>query len=176
MSAKSRFSLAVLLLSAAALLAPGVSVADYAGNNEPTQVPTSSPPVCGPGKGLPYRCQSSKRADEYRLSGICPSQQPNGWTGIVVCQDPWLAPIAAAMQCWDYGNDFDCDGHPVASNQSLSYTWTVTGPLRVFQPNGNRDPSVNIACLRATGGGWVTLSVRTDGGATSSVTEYLSCL
>lgn len=170
----TRLKTALVLVATVALLGamPGTSKAGSAGS-PPTPVPTNPPPVCETGAQTPYSCGTLKRSD-YFSKAICPGVAPEPFP-IVDCKDPAFAPVAA-MQCWNYGGDFMCEGAPWASDESLTYSWTVSSNLTVYQTEGNRSPLVEIWCRRITGSGVVTLTVTTAQGVQSTVSQYLSCM
>lgn len=171
MSTRSRLSLAALAALAAVTALPGTGQAEYAGNTEPTTVPTTPPPICGSGNALPYVCNGGTRSDLY-FAASCPNQTAKD---IVLCVDPPTAPLVG-MECLSFDGDFECHAAPQSPDGTLTYTWSGTALLTVYQAEGNRSPLVYVGCRRLTGGGWLTLTVTTAENVSSTISEYLSCL
>lgn len=166
---RSKRSSAIALALCLACLPTPRAMAEFAGSGSPPPVPTDPPPICDIGKPLPYACPASTRADLY--GKVCPATPTKDY---VVCQSP-LAAAVPGLQCWDYGDSFDCDALPYTVNKSLTYRWTAGPLLTVYQPFGNLNPAVNIGCRRFYGGGWVTLTVTTAQGIRSEATQYFNC-
>ncbi|MBK8287102.1 MAG: hypothetical protein IPK97_20805 [Ahniella sp.] len=139
-------------------------------------IPPSDPPICGTDPGMSSLCEieliyslANCGDEDIIIEGHDGDINTHGYASTCGYN---AEPIVPYIQCRTIGEVMKCEGYPM-STPELSYSWAISGPLRVHRTDSDaaeNDRLIALTCAIKQGLGSLSLTIINPTSGTSLTT------